>query len=109
MREGKKDLPPYIEGMTDKLAKILKKGNITVIFSPPNTIRKMMDSAKDSMNSKFYKGVYTIPCSCGKVYIRETSRTFHIRLKEHGVDLIYNKVQRSALAKHCNDIIHLSV
>ena len=31
---------PYIKGTIEKIAKILKRGNIRVSFSPPNTLRK---------------------------------------------------------------------
>ena len=56
----------------DKLAKTLKRKNFRVIFTPPNTIRKIVDSLKDPIDPSAYKGVYSIPCSCGKEYIGET-------------------------------------
>ena len=55
---------PYIKGTTDNLTKILKKRGIIVAFSPPNSIRKFVDSALDQRQQK---GVYEIPCLCGKV------------------------------------------
>jgi len=45
---------------------ILKKNNIKVAFTPPNTIRSMVDSNKDPRQ---HKGVYSIPCLYGKEYI----------------------------------------
>ena len=47
----------YIKGTTDKLAKNLKRNKIQTFFTPPNTIRNMVDSLKDPINSKTYKGV----------------------------------------------------
>lgn len=37
-------------------------------FKPPNTIRGMMKSVKDHIDHRHHKGVYEIPCSCGKSY-----------------------------------------
>ena len=38
---------PYNKGTTDQIVKILRKQDIYVAFTPPNTIGKMVDSAKD--------------------------------------------------------------
>ena len=70
--EGKKIFLPYIKGTTDKLAKTLKRKNFIFIFSFPNTRIKMVDSLKYPIDPGAYKGVYSIPCSCGKEYICET-------------------------------------
>ena len=68
---------PYIKGgTTEKIAKILRKENIKVSFSPPNSLRTMLDHAKDSINPSLHRGVYSIPCTCGKQYIGETGRSF---------------------------------
>lgn len=78
---------PYIKGTTDKIAKILNKHNINAAFTPPNTIRQLFDSVKDSINPNHRKGVYSIPFSCSKEYIGEIGRSFNIRIKEHTADL----------------------
>ena len=59
-KDGKKVNLPYIKGTTDKIAKILKRGNIKVSFPPPNTIKKMLDRVKNVTNPKQQKGVYSI-------------------------------------------------
>jgi hypothetical protein len=43
---------PYIQGTTDKIANILRKKQIRVTFSPPNTLRRMLDCAKDQIDPK---------------------------------------------------------
>ena len=48
---------PYIKGTIEKIAKILKRGNIRVSFSPPNTLRKLLDHVKDPIDPKLLKGV----------------------------------------------------
>ena len=63
---------PYIHGTTNKIANILKKKNIRVVFAPPNSVRTLLDKAKDPIDLKHHKGVYKTPCSCGEAYIGET-------------------------------------
>ena len=46
---------PYIKGTTDRIAKILKRKNINVAFPPPNTIKGIIDSSKDTVDPKQQK------------------------------------------------------
>jgi hypothetical protein len=41
---------PFIQGITDKIAKILRKNNINTQFTTCGTIRQMMRSVKDNIN-----------------------------------------------------------
>jgi len=91
---------PYIHGITDKIAKILKKKNIITHFSAPSTIRQSLKSVKDDIDNHQLKGVYKIECSCGKSYIVETGRSLQKRLKEHGADIKNERSRTSALAEH---------
>jgi hypothetical protein len=97
---------PYIQGTTDKLARILKKKNIGATFKPLNTIRNSLRSVKDSIDPIEHKGVYMIPCSCGKQYIGETGRSFRIRIQEHAADIKHNRTRPSALAEHSDKTKH---
>ena len=56
---------PYVQGTTDKIARILKRYEIPSTFRPLNTICNSLRSVKDPVNPKDMKGVYFIPCSCG--------------------------------------------
>ena len=97
---------PYIKGTTDRLSKTLKRHKIQVFFTPPNTIRNLVDSLKDPIEPEAYKGVYSIPCSCNKLYIGETSRSMETRFKEHRVDLRHNRYKKYSLAEHAFIIGH---
>lgn len=66
----------------------------------------MLDSAKDSTDLKNHKGVYSILCSCGKLYIGETGRAVSIRLKEHINDIAKNRSENLALAEHAYSSSH---
>jgi len=77
-----------------------------VAFTPPNTIKNMLSSAKDLIDPKNLKGVYSVPCSCGKIYIGETGRSFGIRLREHINDISKNRSEKSGLAEHACSSSH---
>jgi hypothetical protein len=91
---------PYIQGVTDKIAKILKRKEITTSFKPLMTIRQRMRSVKDPIDQRQEKGVYKVSCSCGKSYIGETGRSFQIRIKEHEGDIKNKRIHTSALVEH---------
>ena len=60
---------PFIQGTTDKIAKILIKKNIKTVFKPLKTLKQSFTSVKDKINPLQQSGVYKIPCSCGTSYI----------------------------------------
>ena len=50
--------------------------------------------------------VYKIPSECGKVYIGETGRSMHKRIKEHDRDIRLARTQSSAVSEHSNGTGH---
>ena len=44
--------------------------------------------------------VYSIPCSCGKVYKGETGRPLKVRLDEHGKAVVRGEIEKSGMADH---------
>ena len=50
--------------------------------------------------------VYKIPCECGKVYIGETGRSMHERIKEHDRDIRLARTQSSTVSEHINATGH---
>jgi hypothetical protein len=91
---------PYIQGVTDRIARVLSKKEIKTSFKPLETIKHNMRSVKDKIDPHKGKGIYKIECSCGKCYIGETGRSFQIRIKEHGADIKNERICTSALAEH---------
>ena len=47
---------PYIQGVIDKIAKHLKNKKIYYVFSPPNNIKNILRSVKDSIDPSLKKG-----------------------------------------------------
>jgi hypothetical protein len=91
---------PYIRGVTDKIAKVLKRKEIKISFKPLITIRQRMNSVKDPIDQQQGKGIYKVSFSCGKCYIGETGRSFQVRIKEHEADIRKERTHTSALVEH---------
>jgi len=60
----------------------------------------MTNCAKDSVDPRQHKGVYSIPCSCGKEYTGEICRSLKIHLEEHVDDISRNRADNSSLVEH---------
>ena len=62
---------------------------------------------KDTVDPAKQDGVvYRIPCECGKVYIGETGRSLHDRIKEHDRDIRLARTQISAVSEHAHKTGH---
>ena len=44
--------------------------------------------------------VYSIPCSCGKIYKGETGCLLKVRLEEHQKAIIRGEIEKSGMADH---------
>ncbi|XP_064632716.1 uncharacterized protein LOC135491023 [Lineus longissimus] len=67
---------PYIKGMAERLARILKSNNISTVFRPHKTTRNIPVHPKDKISRDDTTGcVYRIDCAnCDSAYIGETAR-----------------------------------
>ena len=73
---------PYVRGVSEELARIYKKRQITSAMKPHSTLRTLLVHPKDKSDPK--EGVYTIGCAgCPKKYVGETKRKLKVRVKEH--------------------------
>ena len=91
---------PYIHGITYCISKLLIKKNIKTIFKPHKTLKQLFRSIKDKSNPFLSRGVYQIPCPCGKTYIGQTCRSIQTRLKENIVDTNHNWVNKYAIVEN---------
>jgi hypothetical protein len=53
---------PYIQGMADRIARVLSKKEIKTSFKPLETIKHSMRSIKDKLDPHIGKGIYKIEC-----------------------------------------------
>ena len=73
-------------------------------------LRSHSAGPKDVLDSNKQDGVIDkIPCECSKVYIGETGRSMHERLKEHDRDIRLARTQTSAVAEHDNKTGHFLI
>ena len=62
---------------------------------------------KDTVDPTKQDGVVCkIPCECSRVYIGETGRSMHERIKEHDRDTRLARTQSSAVSEHSNATGH---
>ena len=78
-------LIPYIQGVSDKIERVLNKVGVEVATKLHLTSRKLLFSLKDPLdNNKNSCLVYQVPCrDCSFVYIEQTKRDLKSRLDEH--------------------------
>ena len=77
---------PYVKGLSEKVARLLKKRKINAAMRPHTTLRQLLVHPKDKVDPG--EGVYTIDCgNCEKKYIGETKRKLCVRVKEHREDV----------------------
>ena len=80
---------PYVRGLSERFARVLRTHNIATCFKPQQTIRSLLVHPKDKLERDQISGcVYKIGCAnCPSSYIGETGRQFSYRLKEHRQDV----------------------
>ena len=116
---------PYVPGLSESFARILKRHGISSYMKPVNTLRQCLVHPKDKRPTTDNAGViYKIPCKqCPGQYIGETGRRLKVRLGEHQDDVTkaeqvarhYTRAQRkkseqkynkSALTDHVTQVNH---
>jgi hypothetical protein len=90
---------PYTTTTYNRLSKMLAKLNINSVTLPPRKISSFLPPVKDELGLKT-PGIYRIPCECGKVNIGQSSRSVHLRVKEHDRHLRLAQTDKSAIAEH---------
>ena len=96
---------PFYGNVSNKIARILRKRNITTVHLPPKIIKQIHRPVKDEQGLE-PPGVYEIPCECGQVYIGQTGRTASERVSEHERNLRMQCFDKSAVAQHALENYH---
>jgi hypothetical protein len=78
---------------------MLAKHNIKSVAIPSTKIASYLPPVKDAIGLKT-PGIYRIPCECGKVYIGQSGRSIHLRIKEHERRVRQAQPDKSAVAEH---------
>ncbi len=75
----------YVQGVTERVARVLKSHNIDAAIKPHNTLRRELVHPKDKRDPlTITHAIYETPCkNCNLVYVGETGRKFGTRIEEH--------------------------
>ena len=92
---------PYVEGVTEKISRVLRRENIKVCYKPTTTLFQQFTKPKDKFPPEQTSGVvYNIfCCDCDFVYYGQTDRALKTRIKEHE-RAVSHFDQYSKIAKH---------
>jgi hypothetical protein len=97
---------PYINNTYRRLSRMLAKYNIKSVAIPHRKIVNYLPQVKDAIGLKT-PGIYKIPCECGKVYIGQSGRSIHLRIKEHDRHIRLAQSNKSAVAEHSLNQDHI--
>ena len=93
-------MSPPLEGVGEKVKRILMKQGIQVSLRPPSSLRSMLVHPKDRIsNERKSDVVYKVQCGvtgCDDFYIGETQQTLKARMKQHTKDAnsgVYQHIQ----------------
>ena len=91
---------PFIQGVTNKIGKLLKKHQIRTVYSAPLKIKTLLRPIKGRTEGETH-GIYKITCPiCEKVYVGVTSRNINTRMSEHERACRLGYPEKSAIAEH---------
>ena len=97
---------PYIPQLSEKIALTCKHLLVRIVFSSKHTLQSSLSRVNPPICPEERVGViYSIPCSCGKVYIGETGHTLHARMLEHKRAVKHGD-PRNAISVHANSTGH---
>ena len=93
---------PYLQGISEKIARTLDQFNINVAHKPVMTVGSILKKPTEKFSRDLSTGVtYKINCKdCDKVYFSQTSRALRSRTREHK-RVIFTGDRNSLLTQHC--------
>jgi len=76
---------PYVKGLSEASARILKSHGIATANRPHRTLRNFVVHPKDKIkDEEKTELIYCVPYkNCSSSYVGETGRKFGLRIKEH--------------------------
>ena len=99
---------PYVQGVSEKIGRILKQQKVKVAYKPQLTINSLFPRPKERDDSDRQKSgiVYKINCTqCNFVYYGQTERSLKTRIAEHK-KAVAGFDQNSKVASHVNHFSH---
>ena len=92
---------PYVKGLAKRIQKICSPYDIRTVFTCGSTLRRYLFRVKPPTEFNMTKNcVYSIPCSCGKIYKGETGHPPKVRLEEHQKAVVWGEIEKSGMVYH---------
>ena len=92
---------PYIKGQAKRIQRLCSSYDIRTIFTSGSTLWRYLFRVKPPTEFNMIKNcVYSIPCSCGKIYKSETCHQLKIRLEEYQKAVVWGEIEKSGIADH---------
>ena len=90
---------PYVKGLAERIQKICSPYDIRTVFTSGSTLRRYLFRVKPPTEFNMTKNcVYSISCSCGKIYKGETGRPLKLRPEEHRKVIVRGEIEKSGMA-----------
>jgi len=98
---------PYVKGVSEKIARVLRTNNVKVDFKPLNPLRTQFPSPKDKPSPEQTRCVvYKVSClDCNFAYYGQSDRALATRIKEHQ-RAVRVADSNSKVAQHANQYGH---
>ena len=92
---------PYVKRIAESIQKICSPCDIRTVFTSVSTLRRYVFRVKPPTEFSMTKNcVYSIACSCGKIYKGETGHPLKVKLEEHRKAVVRGEIERSGVAHH---------
>ena len=91
---------PYVKGLSERIQKIYSPYDIRTVFTSGSTLRRYLFRVKPTEFNMIKNFVFSIPCSCGKIYKGETGHPLKVRLEEHRKAVVQGEIEKSDMADH---------
>ena len=88
---------PYVKGQAKRIKKLCSPYDIRIVFISGSTLFRVKPPMIFNMTENC---VYSIPCSCGKIYKGETARPLKVLLEEHRKAVIPGEIEKSGMVDH---------
>ena len=90
---------PYVKGLAERIQKICSPYDIRTVFTSGSTLKRYLFQVKPPTEFNMTKNcVYSIPCSCGKIYKGEAGRPLKVRLEEHREAVVRGEIEKLSMA-----------
>ena len=101
---------PYIQGVSDKIQRVLNEAGVKVAMKLHLTVRKLLPSPKEPSDySEKSCLFYQVPCrDCSFVFFGQMKRDLKSRLDEHKRAIKNQRPDLSALCKHSITMDHIT-